>query len=64
VTVSDAVNNREPIRLALSMGARVHNADEITSAIVARRLVDHLERSGIVVMRRPPVGGSTPPYRG
>jgi len=27
VIVSDAVNNREPVRLALSTGASVHNAD-------------------------------------
>ena len=29
---------------------RVHNADELMSAIVAKRLVEHLERSGFVVM--------------
>ena len=49
--VSDAVNNREPIRLALTMGASVHSADEPISAIVAKRLVEHLERSGFVVMK-------------
>jgi hypothetical protein len=27
---------------------RVHNADELMSAIVAKRLVEHLERSGFV----------------
>ena len=36
---------------------RVHNADELMSAIVAKRLVEHLERSGFVVMKRPPIGG-------
>ena len=39
---------------------RVHSADEIMSAIVAKRLVEHLERSGFVVMKRPPIGGSAP----
>jgi hypothetical protein len=39
---------------------RVHNADELMSAIVAKRLVEHLERSGFVVMKRPPIGGSAP----
>ncbi len=39
---------------------RVHNADELMSLIVARRLVEHLERSGFVVMKRPPIGGSAP----
>ncbi len=29
---------------------RVHNADEIMSEIVAKRLVEHLERAGFVVM--------------
>ena len=43
---------------------RVHYADELMSAIVARRLVDHIERAGFVIMRRRPIGGSTPPYQG
>ena len=51
VIVSDEVNNREPIRLALAMGASVHNADELISAIVAKRLVERWERSGFVVMK-------------
>jgi hypothetical protein len=33
---------------------RVHNADEIMAEIVAERLVEHLERAGFVVMKRPP----------
>jgi hypothetical protein len=38
---------------------RVHNADEIMSEIVARRLVEHLERAGFVVMKRPAeIGGA------
>jgi hypothetical protein len=43
---------------------RVHNADELMSAIVAKRLVEHLERSGFVVMKRPPIGGSAPAFHG
>jgi hypothetical protein len=43
---------------------RTHNADELMSAIVARRLVEHLARSGFVVMKRPPIGGSAPHGRG
>ncbi len=43
---------------------RVHNADELMSEIVAKRLVEHLERSGFVVMKKPPIGGSTPSFRG
>ena len=37
---------------------RVHNADEIMAEIVARRLVEHLERAGFVVMKRPPEIGA------
>jgi hypothetical protein len=38
---------------------RVHNADEIMAEIVAKRLVEHLQRSGFVVMKRPPeIGGA------
>src|SRR5260370_34452855 len=38
---------------------RVHNADEIMSEIVAKRLVEYLERAGFVVMKRAPtVGGA------
>jgi hypothetical protein len=38
---------------------RVHNADELMAEIVAKRLVEHLERAGFVVMQRAPaVGGS------
>ncbi len=38
---------------------RVHSADEIMAEIVAKRLVDHLERAGFVVMKRPPEIGAT-----
>ena len=38
---------------------RVHTADEIMAEIVAKRLVEHLERAGFVVMKRPPeIGGA------
>jgi hypothetical protein len=43
---------------------RVHNADEIMSEIVAKRLVEHLERSGFVVMKRRPIGGAAALGRG
>ena len=33
---------------------RVHKADEIMAEIVAQRLVEHLERAGFVIMKRPP----------
>ncbi len=43
---------------------RIHNADELMSEIVAKRLVEHLERAGFVVMKRRPVGGGAALGRG
>jgi hypothetical protein len=43
---------------------RIHNADEIMSDIVARRLVEHLEQSGFVLMRKPPIIGGAALARG
>jgi len=43
---------------------RVHNADEIMSTIVAKRLVEHLERAGFVVMKRASLGGGAALRRG
>jgi hypothetical protein len=43
--------------LKFSGGKRVHDSDTYMAAIVANRIVQHLERSGFVVMKRPPTGG-------
>lgn len=43
---------------------RVRNADEIMAEIVAKRIVDHLERAGFVVMKRPAIGGGAALGRG
>jgi hypothetical protein len=45
-------------------GKRARNADEVMAEIVARRLVEHLERAGFVVMKRPPIGGASSLARG
>ena len=37
---------------------RVHDSAEIMASIVAKRLVEHLERCGFVIMRKPPIPGS------
>jgi hypothetical protein len=37
---------------------RKNGADEMLTKIVAKRLVDHLERAGFVVMKRPPIIGA------
>jgi hypothetical protein len=39
---------------------RVHDSAEIMATIVAKRLVEHLDRCGFVVMRKPPIAGSAP----
>jgi hypothetical protein len=43
---------------------RKHDAAEIMARIVAKRLVEHLERAGFVVMKRPPIGGASALGRG
>jgi hypothetical protein len=43
---------------------RVHDAAEMMAGIVAKRLVEHLERSGFVVMKKPPIGGGAAVGRG
>ena len=39
-------------------------ADEVNAEIVANRLVEHLERSGFVVMQKPQIGGAATLGRG
>jgi hypothetical protein len=43
---------------------RTHNADEIMAEIVAKRLVEHLDRAGFVVMKKPPEVGAAEIGRG
>jgi hypothetical protein len=61
---ADDVANALAFALRYQGRKRVHNADEITSDIVAKRLVEHLERSGFVVMKRPPAVGAAALARG
>jgi hypothetical protein len=46
--------------LRYSGGKRTNDSSEMVAAIVARRLARHLDRSGFVVMKRPPLSGSAP----
>ena len=39
---------------------RVHDSAEIMSAIVAKRLVEHLDRCGFVILKKPPLPGGAP----
>ena len=40
---------------------RARDADTMMADIVAKRLVEHLQRSGFVIMKRPPGPGPTSP---
>jgi len=50
----------ETIAFALRYSGRkrVQDSSEMMAAIVAKRLVEHLARSGFVVMKRPPISGA------
>ena len=39
---------------------RVGDSAELMAAIVAKRLVEHLDRCGFVILRKPPIAGSAP----
>jgi hypothetical protein len=47
--------NANAFALRFQRRKRFHNADEIMAEIVARRLVEHLERAGFVVMKKLPI---------
>jgi hypothetical protein len=40
---------------------RVHHADDAMARITAQRLVEHLTRSGFVLMKRPPLAAPSVP---
>ena len=46
--------------LQFSGKKRVHDSETFTARIAADRIVRHLERCGFVVMKKPPIGGSSP----
>jgi hypothetical protein len=54
------VANSVAFALRWSGRKRVHDSDAMMASIAADRIVRHLEQSGFVVMRRPPIGGSAP----
>ena len=55
LTPASAENLADALAFALRYSRkRVHNADEIMAAIIAKRLVEHIERAGFVIMKRPP----------
>ncbi len=59
--VADALALRAALQRAQ---ARVHNADQLMSEIVVKRLVEHLECAGFVVMKRASIGDGAARGRG
>ena len=66
LTPADSSDVADALAYALRFEGRkrVHNADEIMAEIVAKRLVEHLERAGFVIMKRPADVGAAALGRG
>ena len=66
LTPADPSNLANALAYALRFHGRnrIHNADEMLGEIVARRLVEHLERAGFNVLKHPPEVGSAVRGRG
>jgi hypothetical protein len=64
LTPADPSDIADSIAFALLFSGRkrVHDSDKYMAAIVADRIVRHLERAGFVVMKKPPApgGGDNP----
>jgi hypothetical protein len=60
LTLAKPADVAEALAFALRFSGRkrVHQADDMMALIAAERLVEHLGRSGFVVMRKPP----SPPH--
>ena len=53
---TDDVKDALAFALRFDGRKRTHSGDELMARITAEHLVKHLERSGFVVMRKPPIG--------
>ena len=62
--ISEDLADALAFALRYSGRKRTHDAGEMMAAIVAERLVEHLERSGFVIMKKPPIGGGAAIGRG
>ena len=56
----------QTLAFALRHGRRAARPeqDELVARLVAEHLAEHLERSNLVVMQKPPATAPTAPYRG
>jgi hypothetical protein len=59
LTPADPADLADSIAFALRFSGRkrAHDADVFMAEIAAKRLVEQIERSGFVVMKRPPAPG-------
>ena len=66
LTPADPKDLADALAFALRFNGRrrVHHADEYMAAITAERLVEHLDRAGFVVVKRPAIGGAAALGRG
>ena len=62
--ISEDLADALAFALRYSGRKRTHDAGEMMAAIVAERLVEHLECSGFVIMKKPPIGGGAAIGRG
>jgi hypothetical protein len=62
LTPADPSDLADAIAFALIFSGRkrVHDSDSSTARIAGDRIRRHLENSGYVVMKKPPIGGSAP----
>lgn len=51
---SDEIADTLSFALRFDGRKRIHQGDELMARIVAKRLIDHLELSGFVVLKKPP----------
>lgn len=58
---SDDLAGALAFALCFDSRKRKHDAAEMMARIVAKRLVEHLERAGFVALKRPPIGGMRRP---
>jgi hypothetical protein len=60
---ADEVENALAFALRFSGRKRTQQGSELVAQIAAERLVEHLERSGFVIMKKPPLGSHGEPPR-
>jgi hypothetical protein len=62
LTQADPIDIADSIGFALMFSGkkRIHDSDRLMAAITAKHIVAHLDKCGYVVLKRPPLTGSSP----